>query len=98
MRTIFQSFGYNDTRGAIRWVYATFGFLELFSAPDSGELVRHVQLQPGPNIIMLGSVRRHEGVASPQMLAAARQGFYVYVDDLDAHFKRARSPGVEITT
>jgi len=41
-------------------------------------------------------VRRHEGVASPQMLAAARQGFYVYVDDLDAHFKRARSAGAEI--
>jgi len=41
----FPSFGYNDTRGAIRWVYATFGSLELFSAPDSGKLV-HVQLQP----------------------------------------------------
>jgi len=57
MQTIFPILRYNDGRAAIRWLCATFGFVERFSVPDSGPLVRHAQLKLGSNIIMLGSVR-----------------------------------------
>ena len=97
MQTIFPVLRYNDARAAIRLLCATFGFVELFSVPESGEFVRHAQLKLGTNIIMLGSVRPDERMTSPQVLGTATQALYVYVDDLDAHFERARSAGAEIT-
>jgi uncharacterized glyoxalase superfamily protein PhnB len=53
-------------------------------------------LRLGANVIMLESVRPDEGMASPQALGVATQALYVYVDDLDAHFERARSAGAQI--
>jgi uncharacterized glyoxalase superfamily protein PhnB len=98
MQTIFPILRYNDARGAIRSLCATFGFVELFSVPGSGGFVRHAQLKFGTNVIMLGSARPDERMASPQVLGAATQGLCVYVDDVDAHFERARSAGAEIAT
>ena len=98
MQTIFPILRYDDARGAIRWLCARFGFVELFSVPESGEVVRHAQLRLGTNIIMLGSVRPDEGMASPRALGGATQALSVFVDDLDAHFERARSAGVTITS
>jgi uncharacterized glyoxalase superfamily protein PhnB len=98
MQTIFPVLRYNDARGAIRSLCATFGFVELFSVPESGEFVRHAQLKLGTNVIMLGSVRPDENMASPQALGVSTQALYVYVDDLDAHFERARAASAEITS
>jgi uncharacterized glyoxalase superfamily protein PhnB len=98
MQTIFPILRYNDARGAMRSLSATFGFVELFSVPESGSFVRHAQLRLGTNVIMLGSARPGELMTSPQTLGAATQALYVYVDDLDAHFERARSAGAEITS
>jgi uncharacterized glyoxalase superfamily protein PhnB len=98
MQTIFPLLRYNDARGAIRWLCAAFGFIELFSVPESGPTVRHAQLKLGTNLIMLGSVRPDDGMASPQELGAATQALSVYVDDLDAHFERARAAGARITS
>lgn len=98
MQTIFPILRYDDARGAMRALCATFGFVELFSVPESGPIVRHAQLKLGSNIIMLGSARPEELMSSPQVRGAATQALYVYVDDLDAHFERARSAGAEITS
>jgi uncharacterized glyoxalase superfamily protein PhnB len=96
MQTIFPILRYADARAAIRSLSAAFGFIELFSVPEAGPIVRHAQLQLGTNIVMLGSVRPGERLSSPQALGAATQALYVHVDDLDAHFERARSVGAEI--
>lgn len=81
MQTIFPILRYNDARAAMRSLCATFGFVELFSVPESGKIVRHAQLKLGTNVIMLGSVRPDERMASPQMFGAATQVLYVYVDN-----------------
>jgi uncharacterized glyoxalase superfamily protein PhnB len=75
-----------------------FGFVEIFSVPESGPTVRHAQLMLGTNIIMLGSVRPNEQMASPQALGAATQALSVYVENLDEHFQRAQSAGAQITS
>lgn len=98
MQTIFPLLRYDDARGAIRWLCTTFGFVELFSVPESGELVRHAQLSFGTNLIMLGSVRPDDGLSSPRGIGAATQAIYVSVKDVDAHFEGARSAGAEITS
>ena len=96
MQTIFPVLRYNDTRAAIGWLCANFGFVELFSVPESGPQVRHAQLRLGTSIIMVGTVRPGDGMASPQTLGTATQSLCVYVEDLDAHYERARSGGAEI--
>jgi uncharacterized glyoxalase superfamily protein PhnB len=98
MQTIFPILRYHDARGAIRSLCVTFGFVELFSVPESGQFVRHAQLQLGTNVIMLGSVRPEERMTSPQALGTSTQALCVYVDDLDAHFARAQAAGAEITS
>jgi len=98
MQTIFPILRYADARAAIRSLCACFGFVELFSVPESGPFVRHAQLKLGTNVIMLGSVRPDERMSTPRALGAATQALCVYVDDLDAHFERARSAGAEITS
>ena len=98
MQTIFPILRFNDARKAIQSLCATFGFVELFSVPESGPVVRHAQLKLGTNIVMLGTVRPEDGVASPVVLGASTQALYVYVEDLDAHFERARAAGAQIVS
>ena len=96
MQTIFPVLRYDDARGAIRWLCAALGFTEAFSVPESGPIVRHAQLKLATNIIMLGSTRPDDGMVSPGGLGVATQALCVYVEDLDAHFERARSAGAEV--
>lgn len=96
MQTIFPVLRYNDARAAIRWLCEAFGFTVVCSIPESGAFVRHAQLRLGPNIIMLGSVRPDDGIASPHTLGQATQMLAVYVEDPDTHFERARAAGAKI--
>lgn len=98
MQTIFPILRYHDARGAIRSLCEVFGFVEVFSVPESGPFVRHAQLSLGSNIVMLGSVRPGERLGSPGTFGVATQALSVYVEDLDAHFERARAAGAEITS
>src|SRR6266508_3993091 len=74
MQTIFPLLRYNDARAAIQWLCTTFGFVELFSVPEAGPVVRDAQLKLGTNIIMIGSVRSDDAISSPRVLGAATQG------------------------
>ena len=98
MQTIFPILRYTDARRAIQWLCEAFGFVELFSVPESGPIVRHAQLKLGTNIIMLGSIRQDDGMTSPAVLGSSTQALCVYVDDVDAHFERARAAGAEIVS
>ena len=98
MQTIFPLVRYDDARAAIRWLCDAFGFVELFSVPPEGRAVRHAQLRLGTNVIMVGSVRSEDGIASPKTLGGATQGLYVCVENVDAHYARAHAAGAAITS
>ena len=53
---------YTDARAALQWLKDAFGFVLVFSVPESGPYVRQAQLQLGSGIVMLGSVRPDEGL------------------------------------
>lgn len=98
MQTIFPVLRYRDARAAIRSLCEGFGFVELFSVPEAGPVVRHAQLRLGTNVVMLGSVRPDERMESPRALGAATQALCVFVEDVDGHFERARAAGAEIVS
>ena len=96
MQTIFPILRYNDARAAIGWLSDAFGFVPVFSVPESGPYVRHAQLKLATNLIMLGSVRPDDGLSSPQTAGTSTQALCVYVENVDAHFDRARAAGAGI--
>lgn len=95
--TIYPFLRYDDAPAALQWLERAFGFRTTMEVPGPNGTIAHAQMSLGTGVIMLGSAR---GEKSPQELSdvlAARHGIYVAVDDVDAHFERAKAAGAEIT-
>ena len=90
---IFPALKYKDGPTAIRWLQKAFGFREhvVYKAPDGS--VAHAQLTLDEGMVMLGSAGKPD---AKNPWTTERQGIYVCVDDIDAHYAAAKSAGVEI--
>lgn len=82
---------YQDVDTAIAWLSRTFGFCEhyRYGHPTSG-----AQVHLGNAWLMLKQAR--EGSASPAKLGFGTQSLTVFVDDLEAHFQRAKTAGAKL--
>ena len=73
----------------------TFGFEEYgqrIHGPDGNG--NHAAMKFGEGIIMMGYPG--PGYKSPKRLGQATQPLYIYVEDVDKHFDRARNAGATI--
>jgi PhnB protein len=97
---------YEDGPGALEWLARAFGFKELTRMINDGRLA-HGEMDTGSGIVMLAtptpdyqSPRRHRDScdAARRWLSVpwVVDGVLVYVDDLDAHHRRARQTGATI--
>lgn len=94
---IFPFLRYRDAPAAIAWLATAFGFERHAVYPGNDGTIAHAQLSLGGGIVMLGSARDDVlGMKSPRDLGAVNQGIYVALDDIDAHYARARAAGAEI--
>lgn len=89
---------YTDAPAAIEFLTAAFGFEELFRFPMEDGRIGHAELSVGDSIVMLASVYEELGFASPQDLTGIHTQIQVAVDDVDAHFERARNAGAVVTS
>jgi predicted enzyme related to lactoylglutathione lyase len=89
--TVLPHVMYQDVDEAIAWLSKTFGFSEhyRYGDPTSG-----AQVHLGNAWIMLKRAR--EGSASPAKLGFETQSLTVFVDDLEAHFRRAKAAGAKL--
>jgi predicted enzyme related to lactoylglutathione lyase len=89
--TVLPHVMYQDVDEAIAWLSKTFGFSEhyRYGDPTSG-----AQVHLGNAWIMLKRAR--EGTASPAKLRFGTQSLTVFVDDLEAHFQRAKAAGAKL--
>ena len=109
VQTVVPMVSYEDVAAAAEWLCSAFGFTEDFRVAEGGGRVTHVQLQFAGGILMAGwpgphyqSPRHHADgcedarrwLDSPFVV----DGVYVRVDDIDAHFERARAAGARILT
>ncbi len=85
---------YEDAAGAIVWLNRAFGFTERASArhSSSGGTVERAQMEVGDSLFTLGLPSIHGG--SPKRGVSTM--LHVYVDDVDAHYRRARAAGATI--
>jgi uncharacterized glyoxalase superfamily protein PhnB len=75
---------YADAQAAIDWLSRAFGFSEHATYRGDDGKVHHAEMHFGPGIFMFGDGDPSE------------QGVYVAVDDVDAHYARAKAEGAEI--
>lgn len=94
--TFFFTLRYRDARRAYTWLSDAFGFGPGAIYPESGDRVDHAEMYVGSGGIMFGqsSGTQASGAAAD---AADRPGVYAVVDDIDAHYERAKAAGAEIT-
>jgi uncharacterized glyoxalase superfamily protein PhnB len=89
---IFPALRYENGNAAIDWLGKAFGFEKQMVVPGPDGGVAHAQLSFGSGMIMLGSGKHEPGNPWDQV----PQGIYVYVEDVDAHYRRAKAAGAEI--
>jgi uncharacterized glyoxalase superfamily protein PhnB len=82
---------YRDVPEACEWLLRVFGFSEHFRY---GDPVSGVQIRVGEAIIMISDPR--DGRESPTTVGFNTQMLTVIVDDVDAHYKRAKEQDATI--
>jgi uncharacterized glyoxalase superfamily protein PhnB len=85
---------YSDVAEAIAWLTKTFGFSEHYRYGEPGGPVSGAQMHLGDAWIMLQRAR--PGRATPAELGYATQSLTVFVEEVDAHFQRAKFAGARI--
>jgi uncharacterized glyoxalase superfamily protein PhnB len=90
---------YDDVARAVRFLADAFGLEERFVDRDPSGQIQHAQLGLGDGVVMLGGTGTHEGYRprkSPAALGGLNGGVYLFVDDVDAHARRAAQVGARI--
>jgi uncharacterized glyoxalase superfamily protein PhnB len=94
---IFPALRYRDASAAIEWLTRVFGFEEKAAHRGDDGVVHHAELRLGAGMIMLGQHRPEgwfgDSEPSPD---ASPTGVYVVLEDVDAHYQRARAEGADI--
>ena len=99
--------GYEDAAAAVEWLERVFGFVEDRSARyEEDGIITHAELSLDGATIYLSTP---SGYASPRSLRESSElarrsydnpwvidGHFVQVDDVEAHFERAREAGATI--
>jgi uncharacterized glyoxalase superfamily protein PhnB len=89
--TLLPHIGYQDVVEACEWLGRVFGFKEAYRY---GEPVAGVQMYLGQAYIMLRNAR--QGCMTPAHLGYGTQNLTVFVEDVDAHYARAKEAGAGI--
>jgi PhnB protein len=89
---------YDDAPAAIAFLAEAFGFEEHYRLPMEDGRIGHAELHFGGNVLMLASSYPEMGFAGPSKLDAVPSQLHVRVDDVDAHFDRAKAAGATIAT
>ena len=87
---------YNDAPGAIEFLCKAFGFEERYRLPMEDGRIGHAELVRGDDVVMLASAYPEMGLASPRDLPAVHCQLHCYVEDVDAHYARAKSAGATV--
>ena len=85
---------YQDVAAALNFLSKAFGFRKFGAQVSRKGKINHAAMKLGNDVIMMG----WPGPAyrNPKRLGQTTQSLYVNVEDVDAHFERARKSGATI--
>jgi uncharacterized glyoxalase superfamily protein PhnB len=94
MQSIYPYLLYKDCETALDWLARAFGFEEVLRYTGDEGYINHAEMKLGDAHIFMGDPGEH--YRNPKELGQDTVGICVYVDDVDAHFERAKAEGAEI--
>jgi uncharacterized glyoxalase superfamily protein PhnB len=101
--TISSALFYEDAAKAIDWLCKAFGFDVRLRVEGEGGRIEHSELTFGEGVVMVGTAGADAGkpgrppCRSPRSVGGANtQSLCLQVDDVDAHFTRARAAGAKV--
>jgi uncharacterized glyoxalase superfamily protein PhnB len=93
---------YEDAHAAIDWLCRAYGFEVRLKVESDDGVLQHSELTFGEGLIMVGQAGAHGKPPhrkSPKQLGGANtQNMMLYVDDVEAHYARARAAGTTIAS
>jgi len=89
---------YGDAPAAIEFLHRAFGFEERFRMPMPDGRVGHAEVAYNGHAVMLASACKELGFVSPRDLAGVHSQTHIRVDEVDAHYERAKAAGATIAT
>lgn len=84
-----------DVPKEVDWLVRVFGFEKIAVIP-TGNGRHHGEVRYGDGVVMMGTAADQFASKSPNQAKAHTGGVFVYLDDVDAHYARAKSAGAEI--
>ena len=95
--TIVPQVPYQDIGAALAFLERAFGFREILTTRLVGKdgVIHHSMVVFGDGMIGIGTQGAH-GAISPSVAGSASQYISISVDDVDAHYERARAAGARI--
>ena len=84
-----------DAAAAIAFYKKAFGAVENVRMPGPGGSIMHAELKLGDSVFMLSDEIPGTGTKSPTEYGSSPISFYVYVDNVDAAWKRALEAGAK---
>src|SRR3712207_7143313 len=91
--TMYPYLSYRDAAAAVRFLEEAFGFTTTVRWDDPDGRVQHAEVAFGDGAVMMGTA---DHPAAPLEGSSVGQGIYAYVEDVDAHFERARAGGARV--
>ena len=85
---------YEDVDGALDWLTRAFGFRERMRIPGTDGKSSHAEMEYEDGIVMMGCPGPQ--YQNPKRVGQVTQNLYVYVDDVDKHFEKAKKEGATI--
>jgi len=85
---------YEDVESMLEWLSAAFGLEERMRLPGPDGRIGHAEMALQDGVVMMG--RPGPEYRNPKRIGHVTQELYVYVDDVDAHFARAKRAGATI--
>jgi uncharacterized glyoxalase superfamily protein PhnB len=96
MQRIFPMLAYDDAPAALEFLCKAFGFEERYRMGMPDGTIGHAEVALGDQVVMLATTWKAAGMASPKDLAGVHAQLRCTVDDVEAHFARARAAGATI--
>jgi PhnB protein len=89
---------YPDAAQALAFLVDTFGFTEIQALRDEQGQVFTAQVSTGDGVVLMGPEMADFGTRAVADPAWVNSRTFVYVDDVDGHYERARAAGATIVT
>jgi PhnB protein len=85
---------YEDVAGALAWLARSFGLRERMRLAGPDGRVVHAEMKLADGVVMMGCPG--PDYRNPRRLGGSTSNLYVYVDDVDEHFRHAKESGAKI--